>query len=101
MARIRIRFRVTSRVTLEIDDARYSASVTVGGSTSGGRIRRDRDHRRDLVAELASYSSPSDLADLHAMLDRYDDADTEEIRTVLQGQAQRRLTDAHLRSHLR
>ena len=97
----RFRFRFTSHVSLEVDDLRFSASVTVaGGSTTARRARREVDHRRDLAAELATYQSPSDLTDLHAMLDRYDDADTEEIRAVLRGQARRRLPGSHLRGHL-
>jgi len=41
------------------------------------------------VAELAAYTTPSDLLDLGATLDRYDDADTEEIRAILHAQALR------------
>lgn len=36
-----------------------------------------------LERELASYTSPADLNDLHAILDRYDDAETEDIRRIL------------------
>ena len=97
---VRFRFRFTSRVSLEIDDLRFSAGVTIAGSTTERPVRDDVDHGPDLAAELATYSSPSDLAALHAMLDRHDDVDTDEIRAVLQGQARQRLTRSHLRSHL-
>jgi hypothetical protein len=46
--------------------------------------------RRSLAAELASYTSSSDLLELEAMLDRYDDGDTEEIRSILATQAANR-----------
>ena len=50
------------------------------------RIRESRDAhaaRSALERELASYSSPSDLDDLHAILDRYNDRETMEIRRIL------------------
>jgi hypothetical protein len=53
-------------------------------------IRHDvRDHRdarvarRTLQHELSSYTTPSDLNDLEAILDRYDDEDTADIRRIL------------------
>jgi hypothetical protein len=39
-------------------------------------------HRR-LERELACYTTPSDLNDLHAILDRYPDRDTAGIRRIL------------------
>jgi hypothetical protein len=39
--------------------------------------------RASLERELASYNSPSDLDDLHAILDRYNDRETKEIRRIL------------------
>lgn len=59
--------------------ARISISVTV---RSLGRGRDDR-----LVAELAGYSSHADLLDLAAVLDRYADEDTAEIREIVAGRA--------------
>ncbi len=39
--------------------------------------------RRSLERELATYTSQSDLDDLHAILDRYSDKDTAKIRHIL------------------
>ncbi|MDQ2813869.1 MAG: hypothetical protein M3Z75_18870 [Actinomycetota bacterium] len=39
--------------------------------------------RTTLRRELAAYSSTGDLNDLHAILDRYPDDDTEGIRRIL------------------
>ena len=39
--------------------------------------------RRTLERELASYTSKSDLDDLHAILDRYSDKDTAKMRRIL------------------
>ena len=54
-----------------------------------GRIRQSRDARAARAAlerELASYSTPADLDDLHAILDRYSDEETAEIRRILAAQ---------------
>jgi hypothetical protein len=53
------------------------------------RIRESRDAhaaRSALEHELSSYNSPSDLADLHAILDRYNDRETVQIRRILAAQ---------------
>ncbi|MFI5083254.1 MAG: hypothetical protein ACHQCE_19445 [Streptosporangiales bacterium] len=50
------------------------------------RIRESRDAhtaRTALERELASYNSPSDLDDLHAILERYSDQETAQIRRIL------------------
>jgi hypothetical protein len=39
--------------------------------------------RRALARELGTYTSQSDLNDLHAILDRYSDHDTAGIRRIL------------------
>ncbi|HLU55549.1 MAG TPA: hypothetical protein VKZ81_08800 [Pseudonocardia sp.] len=39
------------------------------------------------MAELAGYSSHADLLDLAAVLDRYADEDTAEIREIVAGRA--------------
>jgi hypothetical protein len=39
--------------------------------------------RRSLERELATYTSQSDLDDLHGILDRYSDQDTARIRRIL------------------
>ena len=49
-------------------------------------IRENREARAGQAAlerELASYSSASDLNDLHAILDRYSDHETAQIRRIL------------------
>jgi hypothetical protein len=54
-----------------------------------GRIRESRDAhtaRTALERELASYNSPSDLDDLHAILDRYSAQETAQIRRILAAQ---------------
>ena len=38
---------------------------------------------QELERELANYTSQSDLDDLYAMLDRYSDRDTAQIRRIL------------------
>ena len=45
--------------------------------------REARVGRAALERELASYSSVSDLNDLHATLDRYSDHETAQIRRIL------------------
>ena len=45
--------------------------------------RRDRQAYRRLVAELASYRTPAEQADLDAMLDRYPEQDTAPIREIV------------------
>ncbi len=45
--------------------------------------REARAQHKALQAELASYTSPSDLNDMDAILDRYEDADTRDIRSIL------------------
>ncbi len=50
------------------------------------RIRESRDAhaaRAALEREISSYNSPSDLDDLHAILDRYSDQETVQIRRIL------------------
>jgi len=54
-----------------------------------GQIRESRQahaSRAALERELASYNSQSDLDDLHAILDRYSDRDTAQIRRILASQ---------------
>ena len=43
--------------------------------------------RRELERELAAYSTPSQRCDLEAILDRYPDSDTRELRNILARQA--------------
>jgi hypothetical protein len=46
-------------------------------------IRETRAARRTLQHELDSYTTPSDLNDLEAILDRHSDEDTADIRRYL------------------
>ena len=51
-----------------------------------GRLRATRaalTARQSLERDLASYTSQSDLDDLYAMLDRYGDRETAQIRRIL------------------
>jgi hypothetical protein len=43
----------------------------------------DNPRRRALEHELAAYSTPSQRRDLDAILDRYPDGDTRELRDIL------------------
>jgi hypothetical protein len=61
-------------------------------TTVRAQLRDSRDThaaRTALQRELASYNSPSDLDDLHAILDRYSDQDTRDIRRILAAQSSR------------
>ncbi|HEY0814285.1 MAG TPA: hypothetical protein VGE11_13470 [Pseudonocardia sp.] len=60
-------------------DVRAKVSVTIRW--------RNAVQRRSLTAELATYTSPSELLELEAMLERYDDGETEQIRSILATQA--------------
>lgn len=64
-----------------------SRSVDVKAKVSVTIRWRDAVVRRSLAAELATYTSSSELLELEAMLERYDDGDTEEIRSILATQA--------------
>jgi hypothetical protein len=47
----------------------------------------DRKRRRELLRELAGFSTPAQRRDLEATLDRYPDAVTRELRDILASQA--------------
>jgi len=52
----------------------------------GSRLQHSRDayaERRTLERELSSYTSQSDLNELHAILDRYPDGQAAPIRRIL------------------
>ena len=49
--------------------------------------RAARERRRRIQRELAAYASPADRADFLAMLDRYDDGVTQELRDIVTEQA--------------
>ena len=59
-------------------------------STVREQLRESRvEHARrvSLARELSSYHSTADLNDLHAILDRYSDRETEQIRRILAHQS--------------
>jgi hypothetical protein len=58
-------------------------------STVREQIRESRQthaRRASLARELSSYHSAADLNDLHAILDRYNDSETRQIRRILASQ---------------
>jgi hypothetical protein len=59
--------------------------------------RANRRRRRQLAAELATYTSQSDVNDLCALLDTYPDGQTHEIRQILDRQQAGRMWTARLR----
>jgi hypothetical protein len=55
-----------------------------------GQLQHTRDAhaaRRALERELASFTTQSDLNELHAILDRYSDHETADIRRILSRRA--------------
>jgi hypothetical protein len=68
-----------------------SSATNLLSSTMTAIRDRQRDHRatraahKSLMRDLAPYTSPSDLNDLDAILARYSDTDTAEIRHILSG----------------
>jgi hypothetical protein len=56
--------------------------------------RANRRRRRQLEAELATYTTQADLNDLCALLDTYPDGQTQEIRDILCEQQMRRIWTA-------
>ena len=66
--------------------------LTTLWTTVRTQLRDSRDAhaaRAALADELASYNNPSDLNDLHAILDRYSDQETHDIRRILAAQSSR------------
>jgi hypothetical protein len=60
--------------------------LTALWTTVRTQLRESRDAhtaRVMLERELASYNSQSDLDDLHAILDRYSEQETRDIRRIL------------------
>ena len=66
--------------------------LTTLWTTVRTQVRESREahaERATLARELASYNSQADLDDLHAILDRYSDTETRDIRRILAAQASR------------
>ena len=51
---------------------------------------RDSLHRKRLAAELSTYTSQRELMELEALMERYDDGETAEMRSILSSQAEGR-----------
>ena len=67
-------------------------SINSMWTTVRTQLRESRDAhaaRASLARELASYNSEADLDDLHAILDRYSDTETADIRRILAAQRSR------------
>lgn len=81
--------RVESRVSFRSEDVDVDVGVTLtlGGGAWTRRLRRRPDRREALWAEMAAYTTPADRLDMEAILDRYADDDTAEIRSILADQA--------------
>jgi hypothetical protein len=66
--------------------------ITSLWTTVRTQLRESRDAhaaRASLQRELATYNSQADLDDLHAILDRYTDQETKDIRRILTAQRSR------------
>ena len=66
--------------------------ITSLWTTVRTQLRESRDAhaaQAALECELASYNSASDLDDLYAILDRYSDQETADIRRILAAQRSR------------
>ncbi len=66
--------------------------ITSLWTTVRTQVRESRDAHATRVAlqrDLASYTSQADLDDLHAILDRYSDTETNDIRRILAAQRSR------------
>jgi hypothetical protein len=66
--------------------------ITSLWTTVRTQVRESRDAHATRVAlqrDLASYTSQADLDDLHAILDRYTDQETKDIRRILAAQRSR------------
>jgi hypothetical protein len=89
------RFRVASRALFQSHrvcvSARFSFTVDMW-SPSLEHVEGAERHERMLL-ELGHYTTPAEVRDLEAVLDRYPDTDTAEIRTVL---ADRHVSHDHL-----
>jgi hypothetical protein len=67
-----------------------STSYTLGSLWTAIRdghraARAARAERKSLERELASYTTPADLNDLDAILDRHSEDETADIRRILTG----------------
>jgi hypothetical protein len=75
---------------LKSEAAYRSRTLDVSAKISVKIRWRDAVRGRRLAAELSTYTTPAELQELDAMLERYDDGETEEIRSILSAQAANR-----------
>ena len=64
-------------------------TITSLGGAVRTRLRESREERAGrarLARELAVYTSPADLDDMDAILDRYSDEETRQMRRILAAQ---------------
>jgi len=84
--------RLESRVSFRSDDVDVAVTMTLTVVSSvRTSLRRWTRRRDDLWAEMAVYTTQADRLDMEAILDRYSDDDTDEIRSILSAQASNRL----------
>jgi|SRR3954447_4275699 len=81
------RFRMESHISIVFRDLHLTASAGVEAAVPGRPPRGPVLRPHDLAAELAQYTTHAELLDLHAVLDRHDDTETGEIRSILAAQA--------------
>jgi hypothetical protein len=67
-----------------------SRSIDVTAKVSVTVRWRESLERRRLAAELSTYTTPRELMELEAMMERYEDGETQEIRSILSAQAENR-----------
>jgi hypothetical protein len=84
------RFRVESHISITFRDLHVSASVGVDGAVPDRSPQSSGRSARDLMTELGQYTTHAELLDLHAALDRHEDSETQEIRSILAAQARNR-----------
>jgi hypothetical protein len=66
---------------------RVPASLRPAGGRPASRTRAARATRSCLERELATYTSPSELTELDAILQRHTDEETTDIRRILAARA--------------
>ena len=77
-------FKLKSKATYEGGGIEVRAKISIV-------VRwRDSLERRRLAAELSTYTTPRELTELEALMGRYEDQETAEMREILAAQADSR-----------
>ena len=86
-------FKVKSKASYEGGGLEVRAKISIV-------VRwRDSWERRRLAAELSTYTTPREMLELEALMERYEDGETAEMRAILAAQAEgRRLAPGGARS---